>query len=104
MNITIQKVEARMSRSVRTPGGVPVPVCPTVQFLKLKRDKQTVRYVLRSCPPRQDLTRSLPLFCSLVNTLVLLRQQNDLAWNPQTLFRCQRTRRSLAYMSINKYS
>src|SRR5260370_2562783 len=23
-----------------------------------------------------------------VNTLVLLRQQNDLAWNPQTLFRC----------------
>ena len=72
MNITIQKVEARMSRSVRPPGGVPVPVCPTVQSLKLKRDKQTVRHVLRSCPPRQDVTRSLLLFCSLVNTLVLL--------------------------------
>src|SRR5258708_21598431 len=51
---------------------VPVPVCPTVQYFKLKRDKQTVRYVLRSCLTRQDLTRSLILFCSLVNTLVLL--------------------------------
>src|SRR6266571_2952273 len=50
----------------------PVPVCPTVQSFKLKRDKQTVRSVLRSCPTRQDLTRSLILFCSLVNTLVLL--------------------------------
>src|SRR2546429_6652149 len=40
--------------------------------------------------------------CTPVNTLVLLRQQNDLAWNPQTLFRCQRTpRRSITYMFIN---
>jgi len=29
--------------------------------------------------------------CTQVNTLVLLRQQNGLAWNSQTLFRCQET-------------
>ena len=67
-----REVEAHMSRSVRTTKAVPVPECPSVRYEKLTRDEQTVRCVLRSCLTRQDLTRSLLLFCSLVNTLVLL--------------------------------
>src|SRR5258708_128142 len=105
MSIATQKVEVRMSRSVRTPSGGPVPECPSVQSLMVKRDEQTVRCVLRSCQIRQDVTRSLLLFCSLVNTLVLLPKRTIKLGTQKTLFRCQSTtRRSIAYVSIYKYS
>ncbi len=92
-----------MSRSVLHNCLCPFPSAPRYGGGTNEIDEQAVRRVLRPCQSRQRFYAAYPKR-SLVQHASAFTQANDLAWNPQTLFRCQGAETSvpgLSRLSLN---
>ena len=84
-----------MSRSVLHNCLCPFPSAPRYGSGTTEIDDLSVRRELRPCQSWQRFYAVYPKR-SLVQHASAFTQANDLAWNPQTLFRCQGAEESIA--------